>query len=86
MKLENVNLRTIIAIFVVCFCIPAICFLQLDDIVKGMLGGYISIILAFLYSTTKGSEAKDKVISDMTKLSSTDTPTPPIGGGGQKNQ
>lgn len=81
MKLEDVNLRTIIGIFVVVFGISALVFVELDDIVKGFLGGYVAAILQYLFGSSKGSEAKDKTISDMSKNASLDD----IGGGGIRN-
>lgn len=66
MKLEKPSLTTFVAIFVVVFGLISLVFVHLEDIVLGLVGGYISAVIQFLYGSSKGSEAKDKTISDMT--------------------
>ena len=81
MKFEKPSLSTIVAIFVVVFGLVSLVFVHMEDIVLGLVGGYISAVIQFLYGSSKGSEAKDKTISDMSKNASLDD----IGGGGIKN-
>jgi len=81
MKFEKPSLSTIVAIFVVVFGLVSLVFVHMEDIVLGLVGGYISAVIQFLYGSSKGSEAKDKTISDMTKNNVADD----IGGGGIKN-
>lgn len=83
MKFSDINFRNFIATFVVVFGMTAIVFVPLSDLVIGILSGYIVAVVQFLYGSSKGSEAKDKTISDMSKNVSADAPD--IGGGGIKN-
>lgn len=80
-KFEKPSLTTIIAIFVVVFGLISLVFVHMEDIVLGLVGGYISAVIQFLFGSSKGSEAKDKTISDMSKNSVADAPPePPIDG------
>lgn len=72
MKIEKPSLTTIIAIFVVIFGLVSLVFVHMEDIVLGLVGGYISAVIQFLFGSSKGSEAKDKTISDMTKNATAD--------------
>lgn len=72
MKFEKPSLSTIIAIFVVVFGLVSLVFVHMEDIVLGLVGGYISAVIQFLFGSSKGSEAKDKTISDMSKGVSAD--------------
>lgn len=67
MKFKKPSLTTVIAIFVVVFGLVSLVFVHMEDIVLGLVGGYISAVIQFLFGSSKGSEAKDKTISDMTK-------------------
>lgn len=81
-KLEQISLTTIVAIFIVLFGLISLVFVHMEDIVLGLVGGYISAVVQFLFGSSKGSEAKDKTISDMTKNAQADAP---IDGGGVVN-
>lgn len=72
MKFEKPSLSTIIAIFVVVFGLSALVFVHLEDIVLGLVGGYVSAVIQFLFGSSKSSETKDKTISDMTKPNALD--------------
>lgn len=91
MKLEDFNLRTIIAIFIMFFGMIALAFAKyigMDQIVIGIFSAQIGAVTQYLFGSTRNSEAKDKTISDMTKTAvATDgDPIPPSGpkGGGGK--
>lgn len=66
MKLPEVNFRNMIAAFVVVFGMGAIVFVRLSDLVIGLLSGYVLAVVQFLFGSSKGSEAKDKMIQEMT--------------------
>lgn len=83
MKFEKPSLATIVAIFVVVFGMVSLVFVHMEDIVLGLIGGYIAAVIQFLYGSSKGSEAKDKTISDMSKNAAASDP--PIDGGGVVN-
>ena len=70
MKLEDVNLRTLIAIFIVVFGMISLVFVHMEDMVLGLIGGYIGAVTQYIFGSSKGSEAKDKTILDMTKSNS----------------
>lgn len=72
--LEKFSLTTIIAIFVVVFGMVSLVFVHMEDIVLGLIGGYIAAVIQFLYGSSKGSENKDKTISDMTKKTAPEGP------------
>lgn len=74
MKLEDVNFRNFIATFVVMFGMVSIVFVPLSDLIIGILSGYIIAVVQFLFGSSKGSEAKDKTISDMSKTAVADLP------------
>jgi len=75
MKLQDINFRNVIASFVVTFGMSAIVFFPLSDLVIGLLSGYVLAVIQFLFGSSKGSEAKDKTISDMGKNAVMDAPT-----------
>lgn len=81
MKLKEINVRSLLAIFVVAFGMVSIVFVDLEDMVLGGILSFIGIPLGYFFVSSKSSEAKDKTISDMTKNSFADD----IGGGGQQN-
>ena len=65
MKNIKINVKNVLAIFVVVFCLSAIVFIQLKDIVLGALIGFIGAILQFFFGSSTGSVAKDKTIQDL---------------------
>jgi len=67
MKLEEVNVKSILAILVVVFGMCAIVFVNIEDMALGAIIGFISMVLGYFFGSSKGSEAKDKTISDMSK-------------------
>lgn len=80
MKLEKLTLTTVVAIFVVVFGLVSLVFVHMEDIVLGLVGGYISAVIQFLYGSSKGSEGKDKTISDMSKNVTMNVPIDDLGG------
>ena len=85
MKLQDVNFRNAIATFIVAFGMYAIVFRDLSDLVIGLLSGYVLAVIQFLFGSSKGSEAKDKTISDMSKTNLVTDPPPPEEGPGGSN-
>lgn len=91
MKLQDFNLRTIIAIFIMSFGMIALAFAKyigMDQIVIGIFSAQIGAVTQYLFGSTRNSEAKDKTISEMTKnaiAESDGDPIPPNGpkGGGK---
>ena len=65
MKNIKINVKNVLAIFVVVFCLSAIVFIELKDIVLGALIGFIGAILQFFFGSSTGSVAKDKTIQDL---------------------
>lgn len=89
MKLEDFNLRTIIAIFIMSFGMIALAFAKyigMDQIVIGIFSAQIGAVTQYLFGSTRNSEAKDKTISEMTKNAIADAPPEgdPIPGKGPK--
>lgn len=74
MKLEEVNVKSILAIIVVVFGMCAIVFVNIEDMALGAIIGFISMVLGYFFGSSKGSEAKDKTISDMGKSAIADSP------------
>lgn len=67
MKLEDVNIKSILALFIIIFGMIAMVFVDMEDMVLGAIIGFIGFPLGYFFGSSKGTEAKDKVISDMTK-------------------
>ena len=65
MKLENFNIKSIIAIIVIVFGMSAIVFVHIEDMALGAIIGFISMVLGYFFGSSKGSEAKDKTIKEM---------------------
>lgn len=72
MGIQDFKIKPFIAIFVIVFCLSALVFGNVSDMVLGALIGYISAILQYFFGSSTGSTAKDKVIQDMGKNTSTD--------------
>lgn len=63
--MKGIEIKTVLAIFVVVFGMSAIVFVDLKDIVLGALIGFIGAILQYFFGSSTGSVAKDKVIQDL---------------------
>lgn len=72
MKLEEVNVKTLLAAFIVVFGMVALVFVQMEDMVLGAIIGFIGFPLGYYFGSSKSSEGKDKVISEMSKSASAD--------------
>jgi predicted histidine transporter YuiF (NhaC family) len=69
MKLENFNIKSIIAIIVIVFGMSAIVFVHIEDMALGAIIGFISMVLGYFFGSSKQSEAKDKTIHEMNSQS-----------------
>ncbi len=66
MELKEVNVKSILAFIVVVFGMGAIIFVNIEDMALGAIIGFISMVLGYFFGSSKGSEAKDKMIQEMT--------------------
>lgn len=83
MKLQEVNVKSILALFIIFFGMIAMVFVHMEDMVLGAIIGFMGAPLQYFFGSSKSSTEKDKTISDMSKSSQADAPD--IGGGGIKN-
>ncbi len=79
MKLAEINVKSILAFIVVVFGMCAIVFVNIEDMALGAIIGFISMVLGYFFGSSKGSEAKDKTIQDMSKSAQADAPDEIIG-------
>lgn len=77
MKLEEINVKSIIALIVVSFGICAIVFVDIKDMALGALISFVSQVIGYFFGSSKSSADKDKTIS---KMSETQTNEELIGG------
>lgn len=71
MKEIKINIKNVLAVFVVVFCLVAIVFVELKDIVLGALIGFIGAILQYFFGSSTGSVTKDKTIQNMSDKETT---------------
>jgi len=83
-QFKEFNVKSILALYIIVFCTMAMVFVKLDQMVLGALISFIGFPLGYFFGSSKGSEAKDQTIKDMSKKALADeiTPLPPpiIGG------
>lgn len=72
MQFKEFNVKSILALFIIVFGMCSIVFLHLEDMVLGALIGFIGQPLQFFFGSSKGSEAKDQTIKDMSKGTQSD--------------
>lgn len=65
MKQSNINIKAIIAIFVVAFGMCAIVFVKVEDMALGALISFISAVIGYYFGSSSGSSDKDKTINDL---------------------
>lgn len=74
MKLSDINVKSLLAIFIICFGMVSIVFVHLEDMVLGAIIGFIGVPLSYFFGASKSvSVPKDNLQAD------------DIGGGGIKN-
>lgn len=68
MKLQEVNVKSILAIFIIVFGMGAIVFLHLEDMVLGAIIGFIGVPLSYFFGASKSSSSnvlpKQSIISE----------------------
>jgi hypothetical protein len=64
---QQLTIKTVLAIFVVIFGMCSLVFINIEDMVKGALIGYVGAILQYFFGSSSGSAAKDKLIQDSQK-------------------
>lgn len=74
MKLEEINVKSILALLVVAFGLSAIVFVHIEDMALGAIITFVGQVIGYFFGSSKGSEAKDKTISDMGKSAVMDAP------------
>lgn len=85
MQFKEFNVKSILALFIIVFGMVAMCFLHLEQMVLGALIGFIGQPMQYFFGSSKGSEAKDKTISDLSSNAQADAPDgDPIPGKGPK--
>lgn len=77
MKLQDVNVKSILALFIIVFGMGAIVFIHLEDMVLGAIIGFIGVPLSYFFgaSKTPSTNIKDSNVQM----------DAPIDGGGVKN-
>ena len=65
MKLQEVNVKAILAILIVSFGLSAIVFVKIEDMALGAIITFVGQVIGYFFGSSKGSEAKDKTIQDM---------------------
>lgn len=65
MKLEDVNVKSILALFIIFFGMIALVFVHMEDMVLGAIIGFMGSPLQYFFGSSKGSSEKDKVINDL---------------------
>lgn len=68
-QFKEFNVKSILALFIIVFGMIALCFLRLEQMVLGALIGIIAQPLQYFFGSSKGSEAKDQTIKDMSQQS-----------------
>ena len=58
--MDKINIKNTLAIFVVVFCLSAIVFIDLKDIVLGALIGFIGAIIQFFFGDSDNKKFKSK--------------------------
>lgn len=85
MQFKEFNVKSILALYIIVFCTCAMVFVKLEQMVLGALISFIGFPLGYFFGSSKGSEAKDKTISDMSKNTMADEPDgDPVPGKGPK--
>jgi uncharacterized membrane protein len=64
-KIQNITIKTILAIFVVVFCLFSLAFLKLSDSVINLYSVLVTAVISYYFGSSTGSSAKDKVIQEM---------------------
>lgn len=64
MKLEEVNVKSLLAIFIICFGMGAIVFIHLEDMVLGAIIGFIGVPLSYFFGASKNpaTNIKDSTV------------------------
>lgn len=84
MKLEDVNVKSLLALFIIIFGMVAIVFIHLEDMVLGAIIGFIGVPLSYFFGASKphsgttGQQNIQMLVTDP-------PPEEEIGGGGTKN-
>lgn len=82
-QFKEFNVKSILALFIIVFGMVALCFLHLEQMVLGAIIGFISQPMQYFFGSSKGSEAKDQTIKDLSSNTQADTadgdPIPPKG-------
>lgn len=74
MQFKEFNVKSILALYIIVFCTCAMVFVELEQMVLGALISFIGFPLGYFFGSSKGSEAKDKTISDLSANSQADAP------------
>lgn len=77
MKLQDVNVKSILALFIIVFGMGAIVFIHLEDMVLGAIIGFIGVPLSYFFGASKSGSA--------TNIKDSNVYNDDIGGGGIKN-
>jgi len=80
MKLSDINVKSLLAIFIICFGMGAIVFIHLEDMVLGAIIGFIGVPLSYFFGASKSSPSTNITQSNIQMDAPDD-----IGGGGIKN-
>ena len=67
MQFKEFNVKSILALYIIVFCTCAMVFVKLEQMVLGALISFIGFPLGYFFGSSKGSEAKDQTIKDMSK-------------------
>lgn len=80
MKLENFNVKSILALFIVIFGMSSIVFMILHDTTENSIINLIIMVVSYYFGYSSGSAAKDKAIIDVRNASADDIggSTPPV--------
>lgn len=77
MTFKEVNVKSILALFIIVFGMCAIVFIHLEDMVLGAIIGFIGVPLSYFFGASKGSAETPKP-----PVLYADGETPPTTGGG----
>jgi hypothetical protein len=65
MKLNNLEVKPFLAIYVVVFCTYAMVYVPMSQLVIGALIGIISGVMGYYFGSSSGSSSKDSTINKM---------------------
>lgn len=77
MKLQDVNVKSLLAIFIIVFGMVIISFVHLEDMVLGAIIGFIGVPLSYFFGASK--------TPGTTHIKDSNVYSDDIGGGGIKN-